>query len=213
MDTDRDKTVQIIRITSSHKDNDSSNILPFGRGTQHTNNNYHPQFCTEDLVVSDSSQLVRTQTIPTQTEICRMPVTSSLSHDRTSHCLFPKLSAEVLVPQIPSTSGFSIHMLTEAIAVDVSVSSSPSRSPHQKDKTFYTSIFLNLPGTPRGEHEAVLTDWRADEHRNIVLHRQQSIPAADTHFIKSGSAGNLLFLILLKKSFNLCFKLDFCLLP
>lgn len=77
MDTDRDKTVQIIRITSSFKDKDSSNILPFGRGTQHMNNNYHPQFWTEDLVVCDSSQLVRTQTIPPQVEICRMPVTSS----------------------------------------------------------------------------------------------------------------------------------------
>lgn len=49
------------------------------------NNNYHPQFCTEDLVVCDSSQLVRTQTIPPQVEICRMPVTSSSRRDRTSH--------------------------------------------------------------------------------------------------------------------------------
>lgn len=99
---------------------------------------------------------------------------SSLCRDRTSHCLFAKLSAEVLVPRTPSASGFSVPQLTDATVVDVSVSSPPSRSPHQKDKTFYTSIFPNLSGTPRGEHEAVLTDWRADEHCNIVLHRQHS---------------------------------------
>lgn len=170
MDTDRDKTVQIIRITSSLKDKDSSNILPFGRGTQHMHNNYHPQFCTEDLVVSDSSKLVRTQRIPPQVEICSTSVTSSSGCDRTRHWL----SAEVLGPRVSGTSGFSVPMLTDGTAVDLSVSSPPSRSPHQKDKTFYTSIFLNLPGTPRGQHDVVLTDWSADEHCNIVLHRQHS---------------------------------------
>lgn len=100
----------------------------------------------------------------------QMLVTSSSCHDGTSHWL----SAEVLVPRILSASGFSVPVLTDATAVDLSGSSPPSRSPHQKDKTFYTSIFLNLPGSPKGEHEVVLTDWRADEHCNIVLHRQHS---------------------------------------
>lgn len=41
----------------------------------------------------------------------------------------------------------------------------------------------------------------------------QSVPAAHAHLIKGGSAGNLLFLIPLKKTFSLCFKLDSYLLP
>lgn len=49
-----------------------------------------------------------------------------------------------------------------------------TKSTSERQNLFYTSVSLNLPGTPRREHEAVLTDWRADEHCNIVLHRQHS---------------------------------------
>lgn len=134
------------------------------------NHDYLPQFCTKDLVVSETSQLVRIQT---QVEICGMLLTSSLSRDMTSNALPHHQQRgcyhEFLAP-VPS-----LYTCWQMQLLLIYQRTLHLREVHMRKRKPFTHPSFSICQAHQEEaHKAMVTDWAADEHRNIVLRRQHS---------------------------------------